>query len=490
MGIVIRQSLISTALNYFGVALGAFNALWLFPKAMTTGEIGLYRVIIGMAFLFVPFAQMGISQSSIKFFPEHKSQLERNRFLTVLFLLALISFIVFLGAFNLFKTPIINFFETRSPEVIDYFDLVLALVFLMVIYGILESYSRNILKIIFPNFIKEVFLRFFTTILVFLFLMNKISFDQMLYALLINYIFAVLLITGYLGIKYKIRLNFQLTQIKKKPLIQYALFTLLGTGGAVIVMQIDSILVTGLLGLDKNGIYSTAFFMAVVVEIPRRAISQLSSPLISRAFHDEDVQEIDHIYKRTSINLLIAGSLVFALIYVNLDNIFYLIPNWQRFESGKIVVVIIGLAKLIDMASGVNTEIIIMSRYYRFNLIAIVMLAILTIITNLWLIPIYELKGAAIATAISLVFYNFVKFLFILIKLKIQPFSIKTLLVILIALFNVILMAYTPSTGHYIFDIILHSTIICILFLILNYWMKTSEDLIELFHSIWRKIIR
>ena len=97
MGVAAKQSLISTTFNYLGVAIGAFNTLWLIPKAMSTGEIGLYRVIISMAVLCVPFAQMGMVQSSMKFFPQYKSQGDENRFLTVLLLLSFLSYFVFLG---------------------------------------------------------------------------------------------------------------------------------------------------------------------------------------------------------------------------------------------------------------------------------------------------------------------------------------------------------------------------------------------------------
>ena len=41
MGIIIRQGIQTSIISYAGVAIGAFNVLWLFPKFLGAGEIGL-----------------------------------------------------------------------------------------------------------------------------------------------------------------------------------------------------------------------------------------------------------------------------------------------------------------------------------------------------------------------------------------------------------------------------------------------------------------
>ena len=484
MGKVIRQSLFSTIISYIGVALGAFNTLWLIPKAMTTGEIGLYRVIISMAILLVPFAQMGAVQSSIKFFPNYKTQKQRNGFFTLLLLATLGSFLVFMVFFFLLKEPIAGFFEERSPIVGEYLNLVLFLILMMVVFNILESYCRNMLEIIFPNFLKEVQLRLIVSLLVTLYLLGFIGFHQLLFGLVWNYMAAVTFLIFSLLFRYKLRISLSFKSIPLKPIIQYALFSVLGTAGAVIVMQIDSIMISGLLGLDENGIYTTAFFIAVLVEIPRRAISQISLPLISKAFHEDQVSEVKRIYKSSSINLMLAGSLIYLLLVANLDNIFYLIPDWQRFEAGKIVVLIIGAIKLIDIGSGVNTEVIIMSKYYKFNILAISILAILTIITNLILIPKYGLSGAAYATAISIALFNLLKFLFIWIKLKLQPFSLKSLGVIVLLILLLAGIPYLPKLPGVIPEIFLHSLILTVLFLGISFALKISSEMNGMVHKV------
>jgi O-antigen/teichoic acid export membrane protein len=491
MGVAARQSIITTALNYVGVAIGAFNTLWLLPKAMTTGEIGLYRVIISMAVLCVPFAQMGIIQSSLKYFPGYQTKTDRNRLFSALILLVLAGFILFLIISWLLKTPISTFFEARSPDVKNYYDLVISLVFLMIIFGLLESFSRNYLQIVVPNLIKELFLRALASILILLYLLNFLSFNEMLYGLIINYSLSILVLAIFLNSKYGLFPTATIRGVRIKELINYALFAVLGTGGAVIVMQIDSILVTGLLGLDMNGVYTTAFFIAVVVEIPRRGISQVSTTLISSAFHAGDLKSVEKIYRKTSINLMLIAMLIYMLIILNLDQLFYFIPDWQRFQAGKIVVVLVGLGKLIDLTFGVNTEVIIMSKHFKFNIIAIATLSILTILTNLWLIPPYGLMGAALATFISLTVFNIIKYIFILVKIGIQPFHGKSILALLIGVLSFGIVYFIPDTGlHFIVNILIRSFLLTLIFVFLNIFFRTSEDIPAILRSIRESLIR
>ena len=78
MGIVIRQSSISTALTFIGIGLGYLNVLYFFPLYLSPEQIGLTRVIQDFAMLLVPFAQFGISQATLKFYPSFAKEKEKS----------------------------------------------------------------------------------------------------------------------------------------------------------------------------------------------------------------------------------------------------------------------------------------------------------------------------------------------------------------------------------------------------------------------------
>ncbi len=260
-------------------------------------------------------------------------------------------------------------------------------------------------------------------------------------------------------------------------MVKFGLFTFLGGSGILIIGKIDSIMVTGMLGLTETAIYTTAFYIAVLIELPKRAIAQISLPIISRAFQEENISEIKDIYSKSAINNLIIGVLIFVGLWINLDSIFSLIPRSEIYSLGSMVVIIVGAGKLIDMAAGTNGEIIIMSKYYKVNVYFIIPLAFFTVLANYLLIPVYGLNGAAIGSAFALLFFNLIKFIFLYTKLKLQPFSLNTIKVLLLGVFILFLGFWLPQLENIYFDILYRSVIVSVIYGIAIYLLKTSIDI-------------
>ena len=61
------------------------------------------------------------------------------------------------------------------------------------------------------------------------------------------------------------------------------------------------------------------------------------------------------------------------------------------------------------MAFSLNGELIMMSKYFKFNVITILILAVLSIILNYQLIPKFGMIGAAYASLISILIFNLIK---------------------------------------------------------------------------------
>jgi O-antigen/teichoic acid export membrane protein len=216
--------------------------------------------------------------------------------------------------------------------------------------------------------------------------------------------------------------------------------------------------------------------MATVIEIPKRALSQVAMPLIARAFEKKDMKDIQTIYQKTSINQFIIGALMLIGVWANLDNIFQLVPKTELYEAGKYVVMIVGLGKLMDMIFGPSSEIIVLSKYYGFNIILIILLAASIVFANNLLIPAYGINGAAIGAALALIFFNLIKFIFIWITLKMQPFSRGTLKVVFITIVAIGINLILPKVSNVFIDITYRSLIITIVFGALVLFSKASTD--------------
>ena len=311
MGIVIRQSAVSTALSYTGVLIGYVNLLILFPRYMSPEEVGLARIIQDAAMLMVPFAQLGTNQLLVRYFPEHKNKSQYGEFIGLIFSLLTITLVLFVLLFFVFKSSFINYFSAQAPEVPQYLNYILGLTLILAIYQVMVAFSQSSLNIVLPNFLKEVLLRTITLIGIILFAAQAISFLQFISLLIGAYSLNLFILIIYLAQKGVLKIQLKRTYFNTaliKKMLTFMLFTFLGASGILIIGKIDSLMVAGMLGLKETAIYTTAFYIAVLIELPKRAVSQISLPIISRAFQEENISEVKYIYSKSAINNLIIAS--------------------------------------------------------------------------------------------------------------------------------------------------------------------------------------
>ncbi len=481
MGLVIRQSIFTTVISYLGVVIGYVNLLYLFPRFLSPEQVGLLRTVQDAAILFAPFAQFGLAQSIFRYYPLlAKDAKSEKGFINLILLLACAGFGLFLVIFFLFKNTLLSYFQENAHAIIQYTTVILWLTFILLITALLEAYSRSLLKTVFPNLLREVVVRLLLAVLVVAYFQGWLSFNAFIIATVTSYMVCLLALLLFLVVQKKLSLNTDWSLIQKpifKELLRYSFLSFAGTAGMIIIGKIDSLMVAAMTGLTAVAVYTTAFYMATVIEIPKRALSQIAFPLIARAFDKNDLKDIYSIYQKTSINQFIIGSLLLIGVYINLDNIFALMPKKEVYEAGRWVVVIVGAGKLIDMLFGPSSEIIVLSKYYWFNIILILLLAVTVIVANNFLIPVYGINGAAVGAAFALALFNLVKFFFIYFNLHMQPFTIATLKVLMIALLTLALNDWLlAKIDGVIPDLLFRSSIVTIFFATLIYFSKASPD--------------
>lgn len=492
MGIIQRQGLWGAFASYLGVLIGAFNVLWLYPRFLQPQEIGLLRALTDTAAILVPFLVMGMPPVCIRYFPmfQHNEQ-KHYGLLTFMHLVALLGFLVFALLFGL-SLPWLKVFVTDSSGLLaKYLPLLLPLCLFMMFYSVQESYSRSLHKTVMPAFINEGFLRLGAGLAVVLYAAGWLGQSGWITMYVGMYGSALLLMVAYLKKlgQWHLPLYIDRRVWQKAPEMGgYAFFVLLGSLGAMLVGKIDSLMVIKLSGLADGGIYSIALFIGTVIEIPRRALSQISAPVVAKQIAQNEWDKVAMLYRRISINQTIVGLLLLLGIWVNINNLFALMPNGSVFLAGKYVVLYIGLAKLIDMCTSINNEIITLSRYYRYYLPMMFVLVSLTIVTNLLLIPPLGITGAAIATLIALLVFNLLKYVFIWWVIGIQPFTIHTLGAFGAAAVTYGVQYFMPNMQHIGLDLMLRSVLVGGVFVALTLLLQLSPDANRFWQSVWHKV--
>jgi O-antigen/teichoic acid export membrane protein len=243
-------------------------------------------------------------------------------------------------------------------------------------------------------------------------------------------------------------------------------------------MNVDSLMITALAkdGLTDTGIYTIAFFIGSVLDIPKRMINLVTQPLISEYWVEGKIKEMEDAFKETSVNGIIISSLIFAAIWINLESIYTIIPNSEIYIKGLSVVLFILIARLFEMACSIAPNIITQTRLYIYNLPLAVILIILTISLNYFLIPKYGITGAAIATMLSVIMYNILKLGLVYYMLQIQPFTKKSLRYLLLF----ILIMYLQTLVH--FDkggfllLLLKNLVVFVVLAAFMVWDNTSPE--------------
>ena len=269
-----------------------------------------------------------------------------------------------------------------------------------------------------------------------------------------------------------------------RKMSKYGLVTLLTSSAALLVNRIDVLMLGYYLELENIAFYTVAFFMASLIQIPARSILQIVKPLLAKAWAEKNRQEIVYLYRKTALNQMIIGLLLFIGIWMNINDLLLFVPD--KYQGIQMVFFYIGLSKLIDVSAGVNGAIISTSNYYKYDLYINLFLILIIIVTNTIFIPLYGIRGAAMATALAILIHNIIKTLVLYLLFKIQPFSMTTLKVILVSFILFYLLNLIPFIliDSLVLRIILRSVCIGLVYSFVIIRFNFSEDINQLFNKL------
>ena len=200
-----------------------------------------------------------------------------------------------------------------------------------------------------------------------------------------------------------------------------------------------------------------------------------SFPILTKAYHDNDKEKVKDVFVRSSLNIFIASIGLAAIICCNLHNAVAILPKGYEPISAIVLILIIG--RLFDLSTGMNDQLLSISNYYRFTFVVSIVVVVLLVVLNFIFIPRYSYYGAAIATTASLIIYNFSKLAFIQLKLRLQPFSKKSLVILIAGIIAAGIGYLIPFILNAVTDAIIRSVIIMLVYMIMLLVLKPSEDL-------------
>jgi len=456
-------------INYFGIVVGIVSTLFIYPK--NPEFLGIIRTIESYSQVIFPIILLGAAQGLIHFYPTLSTENKNNLFLYSLYSVFVNSIIVIAVVFLVYI-----FLEF---EFIQYLWFALLLGVFIAFNEVFKRQLVNLQRIAYPSLFEKIIPKIFLPLSFILIATNLIKEKQGAWLFTISYII-VLFLTGFYTLKkYRPKWNFNFKNIfkflSKKEYFKYSRYSFAGSLGSLFAFRIDTIML-GFFGytMREIGIYNLGVSLASMLIIPATGIFAINSPAISELVKSLKIKELHTKYKENAKLLFALGATLYSCIFIGINDLFALLPSKENLLESVPFMCVLGLGMIINMGTGFNSEIISFSKYYRFNVIAILTMILLTIGLNLLFLLVFnmEMLGVAYATLISISIFNFSKTFYIWQKFKISPFDKKYGQLFLVILSVGIFVNLLPDHSSHFWNLILKSGGSIALNSILIYKMK------------------
>jgi O-antigen/teichoic acid export membrane protein len=485
MGVIQRQGFKQTLVTYAAMAIGTCNVIFIYPKFLDVDQLGLINFILSSATLLLPFFLLGSNTWTMRHFPYFRDNESNHR--GFLFYPVIVSTIgILLGGLILFgfKDQILGHFANQksySTEIIKYIFLIAVP---MTYSHIFFDYSANFQRIVVPTIFNDLFIRIAQPALVLAYHFDIIPFENIFDGLLIAFFVILVGMIGNLIYLKQFHLKPDIDWLKKKPELvkdmkYYSSVGFIAIIGNRVLSEIGLTLLGTFSSMTQAGIYTIPFFMINFIDVPRKAISKISTPILAKAWAENDHEKIKELYEKSGVNQFIAGALIFVAAWVCIDDIFHIIPNGEKYMAGKYVFLFLGINRMIEMMTGMNNEVLSLTKYLMVSIVLVLSAAVLNLGLQYFLIKDYGAVGSALATLLAMSLFNLTKLIFIYKKFKILPFSDKSWISILLAIVASVVGSFFPDTGSPFLNIAFKGILVVSIFLGGCLYFKVSPDLTD-----------
>ena len=492
MGSIRKQTILSSILIYIGFFIGFINNYFYTRNgSFTLEQYALTRIFFDFGQIMFAFGSLGVIPVIYKFYPYYKDNLEEKKIdlMTWALLASFIGFLLILLGGWYFQPLFVRKFSENSKLVVGYYFWLFPFAMGMLFFSVIESFCWAVQRSVVSNFLKETGLRILTSVLILLFYCKIISFNYFIYLFAFQYLVIFLVLLVYLYRTGHLHFTFSISRVTKrfrKKILSMQVLIFSGTVIAAVAATIDSLIIASVKGLAATGIFVFAQYAANLIQVPQRSIQAISASVLSRAWKDKDYKEISRIYERSCINLLLMSLFIFGNLWLNVQEAINVLNIQQEYKDGVGVLFILGIVRIVDAGTGLNAMVINTSTFWKFDFYSGVALLALRLPLTYYLIKNYGIIGSAFAELAAYGVYNFIRFEFLRRKFKMQPFSLKTLYSILLAIAAYAVAYYSFQNVHGWLGIFMRAGVFSVLMAAGIFYGNLTPDAGQLY-AVFRK---
>jgi O-antigen/teichoic acid export membrane protein len=481
MGIIARQSFKAALVTYLGVILGVVNQVFIYPSFLTLEEYGEIQFVLQTGGFFLPIILFGVTSLIARYYSLFKQdEIQKQSLYGMITLIVVFNLLLFLITCFLFNDSIVAYYSGSGGVSKFSVSVLIILSALLPIIALAKAISSVHKRIAVPSLLQQTVKVVLPVIVVFYYF-GHITFEQILVGILVYYCIITIVFVAYALKHENIRPVLSISKIsrnlKVKPLFVFSIFSLLSGIGAALTNQIDIIMITSMKGTYENGLYSWGLFIANSIAIPYAMVGAISLPILSDFWKRKDTSAITDLYRSSSSSILTFSLMIFLAFWLGIDDLFILMPKGEEYAMTKSIVFLLCSAKILDMATGLNSHIISMSNKYKMHLLFLLIAASINVSLNWLLIPDYGIEGSGVATIISVVIFNFMKYWFLKHNYNMTPFSKNTLYIVIVAISLYFLVSFLPKTENSLLNILLFPFIFAVSYGMISYKLHLAPEI-------------
>lgn len=483
MGVIKRQGIKNVIITYIGIVIGAVNIIFIQPKLLSPEELGLTRLLFDFAYMIGLAVPLGLPNIIVKYFPFFRDKEHRHHgFAGLVLLVFFVGFVISAVMLLAFEPAITSRYQEKAQLFVNYFGFIIPFMFIISAVTVTTAYCQALFKSTIPSFLNDICVRLGTILVTILYFNEIISLDYYVYCFIGLYLVELVVIVIYILIIDKVSIKPQKKIFETHSLrniMKFGLLLCFASFASIALRKVDALFL-GTTSLALVAVYTTAVFIATFIEVPLGALERISHTKIADNFAKNNFNEIEKIYKDSVKYLLLIGGLLFVGINACTKYVYQIGDLPAIYLQCIDVVYIVSIGAFINISTGINSSIMFYSKYYVLGTVLLVATLVITILLNLLLIPKYGIYGAAIASASGAFIYNFVKFMFIYIKFKFQPYSRKSMTILYIIIVCSLLTYFLPDfTNNALVNLLIKGSVISFVYIGAVYQFKLTPELFE-----------
>ena len=404
---LLRGSGFSFFLRFGGLATGYLLTL-IIAYLFGADGLGEYILAITVLRLFTLLSKLGLDTTSIRFIASFTSQNKwkgilkfRRKVVFILIISSLLSsfFMYFLAQ------PIADLINTKVEYIKLNAFFVLPMSFFMLHYQSL----RGLKKIAEFSFFYRMSQSLFTIVSI-LIIYQFIQDDEVpIYAYLVSLLVVSLL--SFFSFRYHLnKKSFgvekaELEILNYSQILKISIPLMFAQSVQFIMAWTDKLMLGSMTTTVDVGIYHTAFKLSMFAAVALMSVNSIASPKFAEMYSKKDMLGLKKVVHQ-STKMIFWSSLPLVIIFFIFPE-FFLGLFGEEFKVGVTAFIFLSCGRLISSFSGSVGNILQMTGNQNIYARILLLGAILNVVLNLILIPVYGINGAAIASMSSIIVWNF-----------------------------------------------------------------------------------